>query len=369
MKRSIPYIIMSVVICASAAGQTPNLLKADITFDGTVNNADLGRLAGEWLSSGLPYAPVTRPFAGPGELKCEQAQRIDVNAGQWKTIIDVNDGPAVVTNFWLACDFPTEPTQQSKNRKTPLRIFFDDHNDPDIEGWTGEIFGSGFESPVNFRGRFIGVTNSKEAGEGTKGFSGYLRVPMPYYQSIRIDIQNTADAAGRCSMMLERLPMDPNRLYCIGLEPGMYLRTYGCSPVTGMPHYSEVMLFDSNSPTVLAGIFHFFNNSSSSGGGGNWKYLDGDYRIYYGGSDVASYRSCGTEDFYNSSWYFQEGPFEHMDECLAVKQNLIVAASRFFPLERAPACANGIKLTWQVGEEGAGNPGDTYIRWIVWYYQ
>ena len=366
MKRSLLYITVSLVICAFTAGQPPNLLKADISLDGTVNNVDLGQLAGEWLSDGLPYAPVTRPFPGPGELKCEQTQRNDVNAGQWKTIIDVNDGPALVTSFWLACDFAT------KQRHTPLRIYFDDHNSPDIEGLTGEIFGSGFTKPANFRGTFIGVTNSKaSSGESGLyyGFSGYLRLPMPYYQSIRVDIQNTSTSQGPCWMMLERLPMDPNRIYCIGLEPGMYLKTCGYGLAANMLQDSEVTLFDSNSPTILAGLFHFFDNSSTAGGGGNWNYLEGDYRIYYAGSAVSSYRSSGTEDFYHSSWYFEEGLFEYMDECLTLKETNIVAASRFFPLERAPACADGIKLTWQVGDPSMPDPGNTYIRWIVWYYQ
>ena len=366
MKRSFLYIIVSFVICAFTAGQTPNLLRADISLDGTVNNVDLGQLAGEWLSSGPPYAPVTRPFPGPGELKCEQIQATEVNQGQWKTIIDVNDGPALVTSFWLACDFA------GKQRHTPLRIYFDDHSTPDIEGETGEIFGSGFTKPANFRGTYIGVTNSKETqseGQGYYGFSGYLRLPMPYYQSIRVDIQNTSTDPGPCSMMLERLPMDPNRIYCIGLEPGMYLRTYGYGLAGNKPHDSNVILFDSNSPTVLAGLFHFFDNSSSVGGGGNSNYLEGDYRIYYAGSAVPSYRSSGTENFYHSSWYFQEDLFEYMDQCLAVKDTYIVAASRFFPLERAPACTNGIKLTWQVGDPSMPDPGNTYIRWIVWYYQ
>jgi hypothetical protein len=365
MKSSLLSVVLASVIFAFAQAQTANLLKTDNNLDGTVNNLDLAQLSLEWLNSGLPYAPVTRPFPGPAELKCEQVQRIQVDPNEWKTIIDVNDGPALVTNLWLACDF------SSKQRITPLRIYFDDHNSADIEGETGEIFGSGFTKPGNFRGTFIGVTNSKAtvSEPGTYyGFSGYLRLPMPYYQSIRVAIQNTSTSQGQCWMMLERLPIDPNRLYCIGLEPGMYLKTYGYGLAGNKTQHSEVTLFDSNGPTIIAGIFHFFNNSTYVGGGGNQNYLEGDYRIYYGGSIVASYQSSGTEDFYHSSWYFQEELFEYMDECLVVNENYITAASRFFPPERAPACANGIKFTWQVGEPGF-TTGNTYIRWIVWYYQ
>ncbi|MHC4573359.1 MAG: DUF2961 domain-containing protein, partial [Planctomycetota bacterium] len=260
-----------------------------------------------------------------------------------------------------------------KRRQTPVRIYFDDHNTPDIEGWTGEIFGCGFNEPANFRGQFLGVTNSQESAEGSgySGFSGYLRLLMPYYSSVRVDIQNTSASNGLCWMMLERLPMDPNRLYCIGLRPGMYLKTYGYGQDGNKTHYSEVVLLDTNEPTVLAGVFQFFDNSTASGGGGNFKYLEGDHRIYYGDSSTPAYRGSGCEDFYHSSWYFQEGLFDRMDECLVLKNstNYNLAASRFFPLYRAPFSENGIKFTWQVGEPAMPDPCDTYTRWITWYYK
>ena len=352
-----------VAVCADS----PNLLKSDNNFDGTVNNFDLARLANEWLTSGLPYAPVIRPFPGPAELRCEQTQRRVVPAGQWETIFNLDDGPAIVTNFWMACEF------FGSVRKTPVRIYFDDHNTPDIQGWTGELFASGFNQPANFRGDFVGVTNSQESGEGSgySGFSGYLRLPMPYYSSIRIDIQNPTADNRLCWMMLERLPIDPNYLYNIGLKPGMYLKTHGYGRANNFTQWEEVELLNTTSPTILAGVFQFFDNSIASGGGGNWTFLEGDHRMYYGGVHEPSYRASGTEDFFHSSWYFQEGLFDRMDECFVLKNNINfnLAASRFFPLYRAPYHENGIRFTWSVGDEGLFSPGNTYTRWIVWYYK
>jgi hypothetical protein len=46
-----------------------------------------------------------KPFPGPGQLKCDQTQRNSVAAGQWETIFNISDGPCIVTNFWMACDF------------------------------------------------------------------------------------------------------------------------------------------------------------------------------------------------------------------------------------------------------------------------
>jgi hypothetical protein len=366
MKKVLFTLLVSAFLSILPVG-ADNLLKSDTNLDGIVSLPDLGVLANEWLDTGLPYAPVTRPFPGPAELRCDQTQRNTVLAGQWETIFDLDDGPCLVTNFWVAADFA------GMRRKTPIRIYFDDHNEPDIEGWTGDLFACGPNEPANFRGDFVGVTNSQESGEGSgyAGFSGYLRLPMPYYESIRIDIQNPTASNHLCWMMLERLPIDPNRLYCLGLAPGMYLRTYGFGQDGNKEHYSEVVLLDTNEPTILAGVFQFFDNSAAAGGGNNFKYLEGDHRIYYNGSLTPSYQSSGCEDFYHSSWYFQEGLFDRMDECLVLKNptNYNLAASRFFPLNRAPSAENGIKFTWQVGEPAMPDPCDTYTRWITWYYE
>ncbi|MFA5422695.1 MAG: DUF2961 domain-containing protein [Phycisphaerae bacterium] len=309
-----------------------------------------------------------KPFPGPGELRCDQTQRNSVAAGQWETIFNISDGPCIVTNLWFACDF------LGKLRVTPIRIYFDGAASPQIEGLTGEIFACGFDFPANHRGDFTGVTNSQESGEGTgyNGFSGYLRMLMPYYSSIRIDIKNETTSSHLVWMMLERMPMTRDRLASIGLQDGMLLRTFGYGQANWRTKYTEVPLLDTNEPTIIAGLFHFFNNGLGSGVGYNFKYLEGDYKIYYGGSAAASYRSSGTEDFYHSSWYFQEGNFDQPgDECMVEKHDTqyTCSASRFFPLWRAPYHKNGIKLTWRVGEPEMPDPGNTYTRWLTWHYK
>jgi hypothetical protein len=157
----------------------------------------------------------------------------------------------------------------------------------------------------------------------------------------------------------------------MGFQPGMLLRTYGYGQAGNKTKYSELALLQTITPTILAGYFQFNNNDST--GPDFWTYLEGNYKIYYGGSGTASYESSGTEDFYHSSWYFNEGTFAIDDECMAYKSTgspYQCVMSRFFPLWRAPYSANGIKFTWNVGQSGQGDPGNAiYTRWIVWYYE
>jgi hypothetical protein len=335
-------------------------------FDGDARWLEIGIRPGEqsdpcsytFLSprqkiTAAPYALHSKTAEGgpgPGELRCFKQEAFSLPSGQWTTVCNLSDGPALVTNFWIAT--------YSGGRTLPIRITFDgaDPNYPHITGFTGELFSSGFDSTVHFRNNFVGVSRG-EAG----GFSGYLKLLMPYYHSIRVDVYG----GGGDWFMLERKPITNAELKALGITPGMLLRTYGYGLDGQKTRYSELTLLETTGPTILAGLFQY-NSSSYS----NFYYLEGNYKIYYGGSGTASYESSGMEDFYHSSWYFLEGAFAVDDECMAAKTNYTTAVSRFFPLWRAPYSQDGLKFTWNVGQNGQGDPGDTvYTRWIAWYYK
>jgi hypothetical protein len=293
-------------------------------------------------------------YPGPGELKCFKQEVFNCPSGVWTTICNLIDGPMLVTNLWFAT--------YSGGRQLPIRISFDgqDPNNPHIIGLTGEIFASGFDATVKFRNNYVGVTRG-EAG----AFSGYLKLLMPYYSSVRIDVYG----GGSCWFMMERMLITKADLKAIGITPGMYLRTYGYGQDGQKTKFSELTLLQTTTPTILAGLFQFNNNDV----GANFYYLEGNYKIYYGDSGTASYESSGTEDFCHSSWYFNEGAFAVDDECMTYKSTgspYQCVMSRFFPLWRAPYSAGGIKFTWNVGQSGQGDPGSViYTRWIVWYYK
>ena len=241
----------------------------------------------------------------------------------------------------------------------PIRITFDGAANPQIIGFTGELFASGFDDTVHFRNNYVGVSRGESIA-----FSGYLKLFMPYYSSIKIE----SYGGGMIWCMLERMPINNAKLKAMGINPGMVLNTYGYGLAGSYTKYSEVTLLQTSSPTVLVGLFHFIKNAD----GLTWNPLEGNYKIYYGGEPNASYESSGTEDFYHSSWYFAEGTFAVDDECMTHKDATYyyISMSRFFPLWRAPYHPSGLKLTWNVGQSGQGDPGSTvYTRWIAWYYK
>jgi hypothetical protein len=295
-----------------------------------------------------------KTIPGPGILECFKQEYFNCPAATWTNICNLNDGPKLVTNLWFATS--------SGGRTLPIRIIFDGHDPatPDIIGFTGELFASGYDNDVHFRNNFIGVSRGESAA-----FSGFLKLLMPYYSSIRIDVYGGSS----CWFMLERMSVTKSGLKKIGIIPGMYLKTYGYGQAGQKTRYSEVTLLETSTPTILAG--HFQMNSNDSAGPDFWSYLEGNYKIHYPSS--LYYESSGTEDFYHSSWYFNEGQFAVDDECMAYKSpgsNYKCIMSRFFPLWRAPFGITGIKFTWNVGESGHGDPGNSiYLRWITWFYK
>jgi len=349
-------VTMVVLIYSESFGYS----RADFDYDGVVNNRDLAWFAVQWLAQDQhPGAGATAP--GPGRLKCNQVQRKICASENWQTLFELTDGPAVITGFWLANDAALSA------RTSRIKVTFDDANSPQIMGAVAELFGASFEHNDIFRARFNGVTRNDSSH-----MAGYLRLLMPYYSSCKIEFYN-AELPGTCHVwaMVERMP-----LYCsegqLGLGSGMYLHTNGGD---GYPaKYTEVTMLDINEPTILAGVYQYINNGHTSPehtAGNNFRYLEGDIRIYYGQGPTASYRSSGTEDFYYSSWYFSEGKFAEDDKVLATKDstNHVVALSRFWRLSEAPYDPNGIKLTWQNGESVVGDPNEPYHRYVVWYYK
>lgn len=339
------------------------------------------------------------PFPGQSKLKCDQIQQSACPANSWTTVFDLTDGPGIITCLWLAFQY------SSGGRLTPLTLEFDDPNaggvriganpvgDPGIGNLlTGEMFGIGFDDPAIYRGPLMGVTNSYSSGApGTswEGFSGYIRLLMPYYRNCKFHIYNDSGSAVNCWAMVERIPLTTQGLNDLGLWDGVYLRTYGdglSETPRRLTAYDDVVLLDEEGPISLAGSFMFWNNSWHASAGNNFAFLEGDVKIFYDQEANPSYRSSGMEDFYHGSWYFQEmydSPYSqrygiqdyHLSGQIAVpmKNNSTykIAMQRFWYPSWMPHAKRNLKLQTSNGQsgQGVGNPGYAYCRWVTWYYK
>ncbi len=355
---------------------------------------------------GQRLSSTSRPTFNRSALKCTQVQRYSMSANTWYNPIDITDGPGIITGIWMAT------TDDTNGRVTPMTFEFD--GGPGSGGarigadpaspanvsdlLTGEIFGSGFDFPVLFRGPIVGVTNAYAAGEGAPGigftgFSGYIRLLMPYYSSFKLHIY--AEKNSSAFIMVERMPLNRETMNKLGLDWGMYLRTYGDGLAENIRQqrfsaYAIEDLFDEAGPVYLAGLWMFLNNGWANGSN-SWKPLEGDIRIHYDNEGTPSYRCSGLEDFFYSSWYFQEieetdNPFSGIFDNSPQGQIIVpfkvnddegsfdytMVCARYFSNDYMPYAKTNLQIQWQNGEENQGygaEAEDTYVRWLVWYYK
>ncbi len=345
------------------------------------------------------------------KLKCDQIQSSSCAATSWKTVFSLSDGPCIITGIWFAY------MDAANARIAPMGFEFDNpasggvrwgQNPADgagvvAKGITGDFFGCGYDDVVIYRHPLMGVTNSYTSGApGTswEGFSGYIRLYAPYYNTFKMYIYNPTASSTLVWAMVERIPLKPGMLQEVGLWDGVYLRTYGenVSDADGGPRkpaqYGEVTLLNESGPIALAGSYIWVNNGNWSGRDGDtFSFLEADMYIYYNNEGTASYRTSGMEDFYFGSWYFQEmydapytwsgtatenkrGILDINKEgvtCIPLKNNSTyhIAMQRFWYPQYMPYAATNMKLSTFAGTEGQGTgpPGSPYYRWLTWYYK
>ena len=291
-----------------------------------------------------------------GKYLCDQVQRLDCAAEDWTTALDLSDGPAMAKCLWLAVE-----TTDFDARSWKIRITFDGAGSPQIDT-TGDrissMFGGGFTINTTFRARFSGVT-----ANSSTGYSGYFRVQMPYQTSIKIEVYNPDDTVEHCWMQLERTTLT-DKIIQHGPPRDMHL--YNANITGVIAGLVEETLLDVAGPAILMALTHVISHSA----GTTWKFLEGDYRIYYDNEATASYRSSGAEDFYRSSWYFTEGVFANDDIVLSIKDavNYRVAMRRYFRIEDAPSAEDNLKATWTNGDVG-NDPGNVSASSSIWYYK
>jgi hypothetical protein len=113
----------------------------------------------------------------------------DVAPGATVTLLDV-DGPGVIRHLYWAVIRPA-PNQ---HRQVVLRMYWDGHSEPCVEGPIGDLFGIAFSTPVHLHSLPM-VVNPGNANAGnypyTCGLNSYF--PMPFAGGACIDITNESD--------------------------------------------------------------------------------------------------------------------------------------------------------------------------------
>ena len=206
--------------------------------------------------------------------------RLELAAGDTAVLLD-EAGAGVIRRIWITV-FSVDPHYL---RRVTLKMYWDDETEPSVAVPLGDFFGNGFDKH-HYTALPMGVSSG--------GFYSYL--PMPFRERARIVVEN---GTGR--------PLDAF-YYQIGLEKVRSLprkvQTFHAlwhrDPRTesAAPHR---VLTAHGSGTFVGLSFNAESYVNTLG------FLEGDETYVIDGERRGF--GTGTEDYFNSGWYFQDGAY------------------------------------------------------------
>jgi hypothetical protein len=175
--------------------------------------------------------------------------------------------------------------------------------------WDGESSPS-IEAPVvDFFGYGFGDARYKSLPLAMRGDGYYAFFPMPYAQSAQLSLTNTGPTERTVTWMVQIDPAVPDMSYTGHFHARTDRTTSAAGePITladingGRGHLVGVSLNQSN-PLGIAEPVDWTGIPYSSG------FLEGDHAFFVDGEIRPSLAGTGTEDFFNSGWYYRTGAF------------------------------------------------------------
>ncbi len=227
-------------------------------------------------------------------------------------------------------------------RQTRLAAWWDGAERPGVDTPLLDLFGSSFELK-DFR--------SLPVGRGLDNW-WYVRFPMPFRQTARLALVNESKQALQIHATITWMKGAPK-------ADALYYRTAFNLQTTaaGKPH------------RVLhaSGRGQFVGVSMSMQGTGGLGFLEGDEFVSVDGRPHTDFNGTGTEDYFNSGWYFREGwVWQPLHGCL-VKDEAVsrISVYRYHLTDRIPFTK---KIAFDI-EHGDVNdaPGAVYASLAHWY--
>jgi hypothetical protein len=208
------------------------------------------------------------------------ADRFEVPAGDSVVLLDLK-GPGVIRRMWMTIS-SRDPHYL---RRIALKMYWDGETNPSVEAPLGDFFGDGFDKP-NYASLVMGVTSG--------GFFTYL--PMPFARHARIVAYN---GTGR-AIDAFYFNADVELVDSLPTPLATFHAWWHREPRTTSPR--PHLILDAHGAGWFIGMN--LNAESLDGGLG---FLEGDERYFVDGSFRG--QGTGTEDYFNSGWYFDRGPF------------------------------------------------------------
>jgi hypothetical protein len=257
-------------------------------------------------------------------------------------------GPATIRSLTISAP----EVSDTGLRKLVLRIWFDGHKTPDIEAPVADFFGNAFGHKV-----FETIIFSQNASGDM-----IFRLPMPCSKSARVSIENGNTESAMVSVALEVQsgPIPAGSLY-LRADFNQELTARGKAHIWAQ---------------VEGHHGHFVGVVQTMQGGHGLGYCEGDDQVRVDDEKfipstqfptvVAPSNGTGTEDCFNSAWYFGEGmKAQPVSGCL-IRQNFgRIDTFRFF-LNDAPVFQQTLDAQIEIG--GVNDVPNIYYSSVGYWY-
>lgn len=263
--------------CGGAAAQNPRELPAQSTLGAvSLGSSTLGQL-GFWRGGRVAHYSSRDMSGGNGDLR-------RIEPGGKLTLVD-HRGAGILRRWWVTI---APRNNREIQRQLIVRCWWDDETEPSVEVPITDFFGMGFGEWRDYQSLPLNMTSG--------GYNCYW--PMPFGRRARIEVENRSKvpvASFYYNVDIETHPAMP--------AEGLYFhaqfrraRTVRGRPVTlleatGRGHYVGTLL------------------SMQPYRGRSLGYLEGDERVFVDGEREPSIIGTGTEDYFNSGWYYDTGVY------------------------------------------------------------
>eukprot|EP00730_Choanoeca_flexa_P015451 TRINITY_DN7097_c0_g1_i1.p1 TRINITY_DN7097_c0_g1~~TRINITY_DN7097_c0_g1_i1.p1 ORF type:complete len:442 (+),score=76.10 TRINITY_DN7097_c0_g1_i1:28-1326(+) len=246
----------------------------------------------------------------------------------------------VMTHFWLTCPPGAE-------KDLVIRYYIDNETTPSIEFNPYLAVGVGFnDSQAPWGTKWFGVGSGNSPSLG-KAFN--LNFQIPFLKSVRVTVQNTVRNSGGFYMIARGVANKKISIGGIDIPETARL-------VLQKQHLTMQPLDFLDVAKVESGSGLMFM-STLAVRSGNLNFLEGCFHAYTPVSMPwpGILLSTGTEDYYDSAWYFNAGEFHlpvsgftHLNKS-AGNDTLTWSAYRFHEQDPLPF-SNGFRLQWRNGD-------------------
>jgi hypothetical protein len=237
---------------------------------------------------------------------------VQIGPGETYTVAEI-EGAGMILRIWMTTMQPMPGLPHNFNHYLVLRFFWDGEESPSVEVPFGDFYGVPWGKYTHYVAEPLSCTSG-----------GYnCQFPMPFGRSCRIEVTN--EAPGPCMAFFFQVQYlelaeqaSPLRFHALWhrQNPTREGIPYRVLEATGAGHFAGMHLWMQKSGWWLDPA-HMLRRARETGSpvsaifpeAAGMGMLEGWESIFVDGEETPSIPGTGNEDYFNSGFYFSQGPY------------------------------------------------------------